>query len=112
MDDPEPPILNYRSAPTTDGPAKTSWLKRINRGEDSFLACSGLFFALTGWATTILGVAYDAGPFSCLCVSVIGVSVVLCLAAFLESGTSKTFPLVGLLVNFAFGIWILFWLGR
>jgi len=111
VDEPEPPILNYRSAPT-DRPAGKSWLSRINHGEDSFLACSGLFFALAGWATTILGEAFDAGSFSCLSISVMGVSLVLCLAALLESGTSKTFPLVGLLVNFAFGIWVLFWLGR
>lgn len=116
MDEPPPPILDYRSAasrkPATSNPAKIGWLSRINRGEDSFLACSALFFALAGWATTILGVTFDAGPFSCLSISVMGVSFVLCLAALLESRTSKTFPLAGLLINVAFGIWILFRLGR
>jgi hypothetical protein len=107
VDDPPPPILNYRSAPA-GGPPKLSWLRRINRGEDSFLACSALFFATMGWLATILGMAYGAGALSCLNILLMGISFFLCLIALIESKTSKKFPLVGLLMNMAFGILIIF----
>jgi hypothetical protein len=98
-----PPILNYRSSPVED-PAKISWLRRLNRGEDSFLGCSALFFAVLVWAVAIFAFTLGGGFFNCLNISLAGVSTLLSLAGLLESATSKTFPLVSLLLNVIFGI--------
>lgn len=105
MSEPQPPVLDYRSAGSR-GPTKTGWLRRLNRGEDSFLACSALFFAVLVWAVAILGLVSGAGIVNCLNVSLVLLSVVLGLAGLLESATSKTFPLASLALNGAYVLWV------
>jgi hypothetical protein len=110
--DPEPPVLDYRgSTPRDDRPA-FRWVRYINDGEDTFVACAALLFAVLTWATVIIGRAVGAaGLETCLSLPVAGLSTVLSLGCLLERRTSKTFPLVSLGLNVVFGIWI-FWFAR
>lgn len=95
----EPRLLNYQTPIRRDPPATWNRLRRLNRGEDTFLASSALLFALLCWATTAFGWAMGApGLFACAGVVMLMVSVALALASFLERQTSRTFALMSLML--------------
>ena len=98
MGEPQPPILDYRSGSSSKG-RTVGLLWRLNRGEDSFLACSALLFAVLAWAIALFVFAAAGMFFNPLSLVVLPLSVILCILALLQLGASKTFPLVGLALN-------------
>jgi hypothetical protein len=96
----KPPLLNYQSPIARPRWSGWNWLRRLNAGEDSFLACSALLFAVLCWATSLLGWLLGAGAFTaCGGVLLMVVSVALALLSFFERQTSRTFALVSLMLG-------------
>ena len=104
--DEQKPILNYRSPDVPKGQVHGLFW-RLNRGEDSFLACSALLFAVLVWAIAIFAFAAAGIFFNPLSLVLLPLSAVLCILALLQFGVSKTFPLAGLALNGLFLLCIL-----
>jgi hypothetical protein len=88
-------VLNYH-APTPRARVLRNWIRRLDLGEDSFLACCALLCATIPWALTLVVAVSGGGRGIAACGSVplCAVSCILSTLALLERRTSKTFPLI------------------
>ncbi|HEY7116577.1 MAG TPA: hypothetical protein VH475_08325 [Tepidisphaeraceae bacterium] len=96
----EPRLLDYESPIPRGSRRRSGWLRRLNSGEDTFLASSALLFALLCWAISGFGWALGAPGLSfCASVALLAISFVLALASFFEEArTSRTFAVISLML--------------
>jgi hypothetical protein len=107
--DRNPPVLEYQ--PTTERTTQSlrMWIRWLNSGEDSFLACTALLLACLAWAIQILSWILGAGgTFACAGFAGAVFSALLALGGLIESRTSKTFSLVSLAMDGIYGIGMAF----
>ncbi len=96
------PILEYQTPPDREPQTPLGWFRRLFRGEDTFLGSSALLFAILTWASAVVALWAGAGAFVCGSFLVCMLSTLLAAVAFIEKGSSKTFPLVSLGSNALF----------
>ncbi len=100
---PDRPILNYQGVDGDRPRILRGLLHRINRGEDTFLACSALLFAVLAWVFAIVGMLTSAAAVGALAATLLFVfSALLGIGGMFERHTSKTFPLLALALDGAF----------
>jgi hypothetical protein len=107
--DGKPPVLEYQPTSERTRQSLRLWMRWLNSGEDSFLACSALLLACLAWAVQILSWMLGAGgTFACAGFAGAALSAVLALGGLVEPRTSKTFSLVSLAMDGIYGIGMTF----
>lgn len=107
--DGKPPVLEYQPTSERTTQSLRMWVRWLNSGEDSFLACCALLLACIAWAVQILSWVLGAGgTFACAGFVGAALSAVLALGGLIEPRTSKTFSLVSLAMDGVYGIGMAF----
>ena len=105
--DRNPPVLEYQPQSERAAQSFGMWVRWLNSGDDSFLACTALLLACIAWAIRVLTwLAGGQDEFACAGLASAAISVLLALGGLVEPRTSKTFPLVSLAMDGIYGIGI------
>jgi hypothetical protein len=107
--DRNPPVLEYQPTSERTTQSLRMWIRWVNSGEDSFLACTALLLACMAWAVEIVAWLCGAGgTFACSGFAAAVFSALLALGGLIEPRTSKTFSLLSLAMDGIYGIGMAF----